>query len=594
MMPMFRLLLFCSLLGARSALGFVVDDDGNGVPEKWDLVTLPGFVHTNVVNRTTKAIRYYLAADAYSSTNTAAELNAVRACLAQWQAVPGTSVKFEEGGLLAPGVYLDLSDHTNSVSWAKTNTTVGFANIISALGVTFVSYIGDSIEEADIVFNGVEFRWFTDFNASPGSGPPHYSFTEGVALHEIGHFVGVLHSPVGGASMFYGGLNGVVNPQAALSGDDISAVRSLYSQPGALSTLGTLKGTVVKNGLPVIGATVIVEAIPSGNAVAGTLTVTNGAYEFTAIPPGSYNLRVTPLDPGTGSPYLLLRDHFWFPDSNPFYSQVDTSFLPTANSNIAVSAGATNTLNFHVMAGDPPFRITSIRAPTTNSLQYFIGNSPLSVNAGQSNLTIGVYSPDFSPGDGSVLAITGDGLSVGSTTYTSAPFGGSPPQNLLSVTLNVASNATPGLRSFVVARGTNIANANGFLDILPPAPDFNFDGLDDRFQRQHFALFTAPEAAPSADPDGDTFPNLAESVAGTNPTNSLSLLRITSTTQNVSGTTITWESVAGKKYQIVSRADLTGSPWQTNTPLVTATGGTAQFTDSAPGPMRFYRVQVLP
>ena len=39
-------------------------------------------VDTNVVNPNTKAIRYFLASDAYSTTNTAAELNALRASFA--------------------------------------------------------------------------------------------------------------------------------------------------------------------------------------------------------------------------------------------------------------------------------------------------------------------------------------------------------------------------------------------------------------------------------------------------------------------------------------------------------------------------------
>ena len=126
-------------------------------------------------------------------------------------------------------------------------------------------------------------------------------------------------------------------------------------------------------------------------------------------------------------------------------------------------------------------------------------------------------------------------------------------------------------------------------------PDFNFDGLDDRFQRQYFALFTAPEAGPGVDPDGDGFNNQAEYLAGTNPTNALSLLKIEGVTLDTRGSTITWQSVAGKAYRIWSRRDVAKDPWQTVGSPVTAAGASMQFTDvSATNGFRFYRVQVLP
>jgi len=39
----------------------------------------------------------------------------------------------------------------------------------------------------------------------------------------------------------------------------------------------------------------------------------------------------------------------------------------------------------------------------------------------------------------------------------------------MSIRISVASNATPGLRSFVLTQGTNVAYANGFIEVLPVA-----------------------------------------------------------------------------------------------------------------------------
>ncbi|MEY4385286.1 MAG: hypothetical protein RLY20_569, partial [Verrucomicrobiota bacterium] len=112
------------LLAARAASGFVAELGVSNAPLHWDLITLPNFVPTNNVNPATRAIRYSLAPDTFSTTNNVGELNAIRATFGQWQSIGGTHLKFEEGPLLAPGVHVNTDDGTNAISWAKTNTMV--------------------------------------------------------------------------------------------------------------------------------------------------------------------------------------------------------------------------------------------------------------------------------------------------------------------------------------------------------------------------------------------------------------------------------------------------------------------------------------
>ncbi|GDY23234.1 hypothetical protein LBMAG56_45810 [Verrucomicrobiota bacterium] len=165
----------------------------------------------------------------------------------------------------------------------------------------------------------------------------------------------------------------------------------------------------------------------------------------------------------------------------------------------------------------------------------------------------------------------------------------------LLVRISVAANAPPGLRSLVVQHGTNLAYANGYVKILPSIPDNNFDGLDDTFQRRYFPVFTAPEAAPTADPDHDGISNAQEHIAGTDPTNGGSFFSIDRVTQTAAGTVVEWKSCPGKRYQVFTKATFGPGPWlKVGTP-VTATRATMQFHDaSATDSIRFYRLQVLP
>src|SRR6185295_8909126 len=153
-------------ISAFSAEAFVQNFLPSGAGYHWDLTNLSASVPTNVVSRTTRSVRYFLASDGFSTTNTQAELNAVRASFAQWQSISNTILKFEEGGLAAPRGTINTADNTNIIFWAKTNTTVGLgADVSGSLGVTFTTALtGGILKEADIVFNGVEQGWLTDFN----------------------------------------------------------------------------------------------------------------------------------------------------------------------------------------------------------------------------------------------------------------------------------------------------------------------------------------------------------------------------------------------------------------------------------------------
>ena len=563
---------------------FVVNQDPSGNPRHWNITTPDPRLNTNVFNPKTKAIRYYLGLNA-SRANEQAELNAIRAAFAQWQAIPGTTLKFEEGGLIGEVLDVNADDERNVIFWAKsTFVNGGKENISGNLAVTYTSAFTDdnTIADSDTVLNGVQFSWFTDFNTPKTAA----FFVEATALHEIGHSIGLDHTPIGGATMFFRGRAGV-NAQAGLSSDEIAAARFLYSKPSTLETLGALHGHVTMNGRGILGAVVTLEN-GAGEIIAGTVTRANGNYELNAVPPDDYFVRASPLDPNAASSFLVRGR-----DIDPKeFSSSQTDFLPSDNLPVKLAAGSKAITEFQVIGGVPRFRITRIQPPSSDLRLPDPYDAPAIIHPGESNLFVGVYSPDLPIRD-ATLTITGDGLTLGATSFLPNAVQG---LNLMAVSISVASNATPGFRNFIVQQGENIAYANGFLEVLPLFPDYNFDGLDDTFQRRYFPSFTAPEAAPGADPDGDGFANRREHLAGSDPTDPLSLFfKIIGVKRLSTGTTLTFQTGPGKRYQVYDSSHFERDPWQPVGSPVTANAEIAEFFDaSAANTMRFYRVQALP
>lgn len=112
----------------------------------------------------------------------------------------------------------------------------------------------------------------------------------------------------------------------------------------------------------------------------------------------------------------------------------------------------------------------------------------------------------------------------------------------------------------------------------------------------YFGDPNSPNAARTADPDGDGFTNEQELAAGTDPTSRASALRLSNFSRAANGSTFTlgWVSVPGKTYQVQTSPNL--SSWTDAGSPVTASATSSSTTVSITGsPQRFfYRVRLVP
>ena len=125
--------------------------------------------------------------------------------------------------------------------------------------------------------------------------------------------------------------------------------------------------------------------------------------------------------------------------------------------------------------------------------------------------------------------------------------------------------------------------------------DSDANGLPDWWELEYFGHLTGTN--PNADPDGDGASNLAEFLAGTDPTSAASVLRLAALPTGIQNQIqLQWPSVAGRYYRLVSGTNLLtgfGATVHTN---IAATPPLNVFTNLPPDGAKaaFYRLQLEP
>jgi hypothetical protein len=293
-----------------------VDDDYDGVPNPTDVcgetsaagqdANGDGCIEATATMRHVESwagndsIRYTISTGG-THPFSAADLTAIRAGFNAWKGVTGASVPLverptttqtdanmldgvnrvtrEDDYQFEPGVLAITPTTSFTREWAFRDATV----------------LPGQIVDSDLIIN--PDTPYTNTNEAGAFD------LQSVVTHEAGHLLGLGHSGVLDASMFF-----VIQPKQdarSLTDDDRAAVAAAYPSAQLATNFATIRGRVTNGktlaALP--GALVTAVRDSAGSVVDSTAsdyTDENGNYALRRLPPGAYSVRITPLDGNVG------------------------------------------------------------------------------------------------------------------------------------------------------------------------------------------------------------------------------------------------------------------------------------------------------
>jgi len=357
---------------------------------------------------------------------------AIKQAFQSWENTYGTSLNFTHQGntnstnLGSNSSHLVVFDESNWSGWFPLGS-----GIVAITPLTYSTGSGQ-ILDADIVFNGRDWNFATD--GSPGAFD-----VQDIATHEIGHFIGLDHSPVLNSSMWP-----YVSPNQwlhrGLSADDQAGVVAVKPYGGD----SRLKGKLLnQNSNGISGGLVAAINIADGSLCGSAMSSSSGSWTIRGLEAGDYQVYAAPVEGGMTSSNLTGNSSVNTNFGADFFGGYQSPLVFT------VAAEQTKDLGNWTMPSD------SVILDSTSSTTI--------MRPGQTS-TVSIWGSAFQAGQMSVWSQS-PYISIGSVT------GGS---SWLQASVSLASNIPAGSYDLYIAKTNGEFEAiSGVIDVVLPAPSIS-------------------------------------------------------------------------------------------------------------------------
>jgi uncharacterized protein (TIGR03437 family) len=442
-------------------------------------------------------------------------VGAIKAALSTWSSVSGANLKFLPVKTTDKGS--DPNDGQMTIVIGSTASDLSIVGASLAVTVTQASTdpgASGVIVDSDIIFNPA-IKFSTDFSAA--------NDFQSVLTHELGHSLGMNHSGLLGAVMYFQ-TTSVAGRY--LTADEAGFAAAVY--PGTNNGLGTLSGKVLaSDGSPVSSGLVTLLDTTAGISLSA-LTAQDGTYSIQALP-GNYVVYADVIGPGSpvqpGNFYLTTA------------TKVTTNFQATmlggfaSPTKVAVSAGNTTSVpDLTVTAG-----VSSLSWP-------YVG---VGAAGGKGDFNLSTAALPVPSGGAVDLLLTGGGVDAtvglqlfgkgvtlrpGTVRADTGPLAGQP---LVRFTVDIAAVDAPTMLTVVVTKGASVYTVSGGWVIVPPKPTFVTAGVDSAASAQYLgavspggisSIYDLPNvpnlgpATPVGNAGYDAYGKLSPGLAGVNVT----------------------------------------------------------------------------
>ncbi|MDP6720725.1 MAG: matrixin family metalloprotease, partial [Pirellulaceae bacterium] len=369
-----------------------------------------------------------------------------------WEDVENATIAFSRGSNVTVDTPVESANEHFTIGFTDGagNTQWG-GNLGGATGLATTSFFlttPKQISDADIAFR-------TSANFS-NDGSTDIDL-EATALHEVGHALGVAHSPHAQSEMSYvGSWIGTCQCNTGgrtLTEDDKLVMSLIYPVDGYLATVGTISGTIKKTSDSSNVHMAQIGLFDSNDVLITTSLSDSGTYKIEGVPPGTYTLRAFPTLNSAEEDNL---HQSWESLSSLFRDKgAPTDFITTASDDAAgvvVSANTTTSQNLTVADGNSS--MTCRFSTFKNGSTTLARTQGIRLKRGQSE-TVGLIGANMpSVGTLDELSILGGGLVISNFKDEATAPSPAPDFGLLSETivwdLSVDADANFGSRALVL------------------------------------------------------------------------------------------------------------------------------------------------